>query len=142
MFKKYHYLSHSFNKAARTFVATVNGDIACFSSILPFPHPKVRNTWKEHRTVVLPDYQGIGLGSLITNMIGDILMQENKHFITTTSNPALIYSRNNDPKWVCTRYGRASRGSENGIIQNKHVKGSTSASRITVSFKYIGNNNL
>lgn len=141
MFKKYHYLSHSFNNASRTFIATVDGKICGFTAILPFVHPKVKNTWREHRTVILPDFQGIGLGSVMTNEIGEILMSETKSFITTTSNPALIYARRKDPKWICTRYGRASSGGKTGKIQNKFKKGSTSATRITASFKYVGDNN-
>lgn len=138
MFKRYHYLSHSFNKAARVFIGAMNDDVCAICAILPFPHPKLKNTWKEHRTVVLPDYQGIGLGSIFTNEVGNMLIEEGKTFITTTSNPALIHSRCRDAKWICTRHGRTARGSEHGLIQNKHKKGSTSANRITVSFKYVG----
>lgn len=77
----------------------------------------------------------------MTNEIGEILRSEGKTFITTTSNPALIYSRKKDPKWICTRHGRSSSGGLGGKIQNKFKKGSTSAMRITVSFKYVGDNN-
>ena len=41
-FKKYHYLSHSFNKAARVFIATYNDNMCGFCAALPFPHPKKR----------------------------------------------------------------------------------------------------
>ena len=40
IFKKHHYLSHSHNNAARVFVATLDGKLCAFMSILPFPHPK------------------------------------------------------------------------------------------------------
>jgi energy-coupling factor transporter ATP-binding protein EcfA2/GNAT superfamily N-acetyltransferase len=136
VFSKYHYLSHSHNNAARVFIATINDNIFGFCSVLPFPHPKLKNHWKEHRTVVLPDYQGIGLGHLLSNNIAEILKNNNKGFISTSSNPAFINSRKNDKKWVITRIGRTSSGS--GKIQNKHKKGSTSSNRITISFKYIG----
>jgi hypothetical protein len=136
MFSKYHYLSHSHNNAARVFIATINDNIFGFCSVLPFPHPKLKNHWKEHRTVVLPDFQGIGLGHLFSNNIAEILKQNQKDFISTSSNPAFINSRKNDKKWIITRIGRTSSGS--GKIQNKNKKGSTSSNRITVSFKYIG----
>lgn len=138
MFSRYHYLSHTHNNAARVFIATMN-DIACaFCSVLPFPHPKLKNHWKEHRTVVLPDFQGIGLSKILTNNVAEILKRDGKWFISTTSNPAMINSRVNDDKWITTRIGRTSRGSDTGKIQNKYKKGSTSANRITVSFKYKG----
>lgn len=138
MFARYHYLSHSHNKAARVFIATVNNEIAGFCSVLPFPHPKLKNTFKEHRTVVKPDYQGIGIGSMLSDFIAEMYKQNGKTFISTTSSPAFIFARKRNKKWITTRIGRTSSGSGSGKIQNKHKKGSTSCNRITVSFKYIG----
>jgi hypothetical protein len=109
-----------------------------YTSILPFPHPTVKNMWKGHRTVVLPDYQGIGLSKYTSDFIGDMLKREGKAYITTTSNPARIATLKKSSKWICTRIGRASIGGNNGKIQNKHKKGSTSSDRITASFKYVG----
>lgn len=138
MFSKYHYLSHSFNKAARTFVMTLNDELCGFCAILPFPHPIRKNTWKEHRTVIFPDYQGIGLGHILSNNIAQIILDNKKSFISTSSNPAFINARKNDSKWKITRKGRTSNGSSNGKIQNKNKKGSTSSNRLTVSFEYVG----
>lgn len=137
IFKKYHYLSHSFNKASRVFVCTCNGDVCGFCAALPFPHPIKKNTWKEHRTVVLPDYQGVGIGRRFTNVVAELFASEGKHFISTTSNPAMIFARKNDDNWIVTRVGRMGNGSKNGVMQNSSKKGSTSNSRITVSFEYV-----
>lgn len=136
MFSKYHYLSHSHNNAARVFICTINDNVCGFSSVLPFPHPVLKNHWKEHRTVILPDYQGVGLGHLLSNNVALILKQSGKGFISTSSNPAFIQSRKNDANWIITRIGRTSSGS--GKIQNKNKRNSTSSNRITFSFKFIG----
>ena len=74
----------------------------------------------------------------MTDFVGNLLKNSGKSFISTTSNMAMIQSRKRNPKWITTRIGRTSSGSGSGKIQNKHVKGSTSCQRITVSFKYIG----
>lgn len=137
MFKKYHYLSHSFNKAARVFIATCNGDLCAFCAVLPFPHPIKRNTWKGHRSVVFPDYQGVGIGSAVTDAIAQMYADEGKTYISTTSNPAMIHARAHSSKWRTTSIGRKSRGSKTGHIQNINKRGSSSAARITVSFEYI-----
>lgn len=138
-FAKYHYLSHSFNNAARTYVATVNGEIAAFTSALPFPHPVVKNTWKEHRTVVLPDFQGIGLGQRLTDFVAQMFIDNGNQFITTISTPAFIHARSKSKKWITTRLpSRTCAGSKTGKIQNRNIKGSTSSARITCSFKYVG----
>lgn len=135
-FKKYHYLSHSFNKAARVFIATYNDNMCGFCAALPFPHPKRKNVYKEHRTIVLPDYQGVGIGGRFTDYIGHLFHEEGKSYISTTSHPNMIKARINSKNWKCTHQGRTSSGSDNGKIQNKHKKGSTSCNRITCSFEY------
>lgn len=138
IFAKYHYLSYSFNQAARTFVCYANGHIAAFTSTLHFMHPKKKNAVREHRTVVLPDYQGVGIGIKMTTAIAEYFRKIGKTYITTTSNPAMIFGRSQDKRWAMTRLGRNGSGSSRGIIQNKYKKGSTSNARITASFEYIG----
>lgn len=136
IFAKYHYLSYKFNPAARTFVCYCNDNLAGFFSALHFAHPKVKNCLRGHRIVVLPDYQGVGIGKYMQNAIAEYLKQEGKTYIVTTSNPSMITSCINDNKWILKRKSRTSSGS--GLIQNKYKRGSTSSSRITCAFEYIG----
>lgn len=138
MFAKYHYLNHSFNATARTFVCYANGHLAAFTSALHFMHPKKKNTVRGHRSVVFPDYQGVGIGVALTTAVADYFQRIGKTYITTTSNPAMIIARGKDPRWAMTRRCRASNGSETGKIQNKFKRGSTSCARITCAFEYIG----
>jgi GNAT superfamily N-acetyltransferase len=98
----------------------------------------LKNAYKEHRTVILPDYQGVGIGTAFTDYIAQHYKDNGKIFISTTSSPSMIHSRVNNTKWITTRIGRSSSGSGSGKIQNKNKKGSTSCNRITMSFKYIG----
>lgn len=139
MFGKHHYLNHSHNNAARVFVATLNGEICAFVSILYFCHPIVHNAWRVHRAVTLPDYQGFGICTTMLNWIGSRMMTEQKKLTITTSNPSMIYALKKSELWRATRCSRMSSGSGSGIIQNKHIKGSTSCARITAAFEYIGN---
>lgn len=133
MFKKYHYLSHSFNVAARTFICLCNGVLCGFCAVLSFPHPTKKGYWREHRTVIFPDFQGVGIGHRFSNEIGELFNEENKTLISTSSNPAFINARKNDKKWIITRYGRSKKGT--GRITNK---ANTSHNRMTVSFQYKG----
>jgi len=138
MFAKHHYLNHSHNNAANVYIALVNNEIAGFYSVLPFPHPKKKNTYKGHRLVVLPDYQGIGLGlKLRTEIAKYYVTQLKKQFIATTSHPSIINGLKKNKNWILTRIGRTSNGSNSGKIQNKNKKGSTSSSRITTSWEYV-----
>lgn len=86
--------------------------------------------------VVLPDYQGLGISRFLTMFICDMLKNDGKKWITTTSNLARINTLKKNNFFRCTHIGRKSSGS--GRIQNKYKKGSTSNARITVSFEYVG----
>ena len=138
VFRKHHYLSHSHNSAAKVYVATVNGDVCAFLSLLYFCHPIVKNVYRVHRLVTLPDYQGIGIGTKLLNYIGQKYADDKKRVTICSSNPAIIGSLKRSELWRATRCSRASSGSGSGIIQNKHKKGSTSCARITASFEYKG----
>lgn len=137
MFAKHHYLSHSHNNAAECYLAIVNDEIVGFYSVLPFPHPIIKNTYKGHRLVVLPDYQGIGIGLMLRTEIAKMYVEKlKKRFIATTSHPAIIFGLKKHPNWIMSRIGRTSSGSRSGKIQNKNKKDSTSANRITTSWEY------
>jgi ABC-type polar amino acid transport system ATPase subunit/GNAT superfamily N-acetyltransferase len=134
LFKDHHYLNADINKASTCFVGFINGEPVGFCAVLPFPHPHKKNFWKEHRTVVLPDYQGVGFGNRMSEFCGEWLKAKRKGFITTTSHPSMIGHRIKSDKWALTRKpSRTVPTSRNGI-QRK----STSHNRLTASFQYIG----
>lgn len=130
MFAKHHYLSHSHNNSANVFVATVNDEVAGFLSVLHFPHPKAKNIKKVHRLVILPDYQGAGIGIKFLNEIGNIYKKEKQRYTIVTSAPSLINSLKKSNEWNCNHYGRML-GKHTGL---KEMKGG-SVKRITASFE-------
>ena len=90
MFAKYHYLNHSHNNASTVYVCTVNNKIAAFISIIHFPHPKTKNIKRVHRLVVLPGFQGFGLGVVLLEKIAVIYIEKGFRYRITTSAPSLI----------------------------------------------------
>lgn len=98
-FKKYHYMTAKLNEAATCFVFTWNEKMVAFESILPLPNGSYKNAYREHRLVVLPDFQGLGLGIKISEWCGGILLNDRKTFYTKTVNPALGIFRQNSPNW-------------------------------------------
>jgi ABC-type lipoprotein export system ATPase subunit len=127
MFAKHHYLSHTHNNAANVFIATVNDEIAGFLSVLHFPHPKTKNMKKVHRLVVLPDYQGAGIGIKFLNEIGSVYKKQKDRFTIVTSSPSLIKALKKTNIWICKHYGRFK--AHNGVL------GRASEQRITASFE-------
>jgi GNAT superfamily N-acetyltransferase len=138
MFSKYHYLSSSHNNAANVFICMINDEIAGFISVLHFPHPKVNNMKKVHRLVVLPDYQGLGIGGRILNEIAKIYFNQNYRFSIVTSQPNLIYSLKKQKEWICKNFGRnkSHKGKIESMKRITDNPNSGSENRLTVSFDY------
>ena len=86
------------------------------------------------RLVVLPDYQGIGVGKRFLNFVAELYTsQTKKPFCILTSNPQIV--RGNMENWRITRIGHACKGKENTKMNND-IRDSLSRKRITVSLQY------
>ncbi|MCB9603347.1 MAG: GNAT family N-acetyltransferase [Sandaracinus sp.] len=90
-FAPHHYLSADLHRAARCFVGLIDGAPAAFAAVLPFPHAKRTNFSSLSRVVVLPDYQGLGLGAYaFTEAIARITAANGRVLFTHPSHPALV----------------------------------------------------
>jgi len=132
LFRKYHYLNQNLNNSARQFVAYYQDQPCGFCAVLHFPHPRMKNTKRVMRLVVLPDYQGIGIGFKLLNFVGDLF--NNFRFRITTSTPALINSFQKSKSWRLQSKGGRLRGRDSKI---KSLEKSRSHNRITTSWEYI-----
>jgi hypothetical protein len=134
LFKPHHYLSGALHRAASCFVGYVGREPAAFTAVLSFPHPH-RPSWREHRTVCLPDFQGVGIGNAMSEFVASLFVATGKPYLSTTSNPAMIHHRARSPLWkMIRRPGLAGvhRGAGTGM-------GATgSGERITAGFEYAG----
>lgn len=133
LFKGHHYLSADVNTSAHCFVAFIDETPVAFAAALPFPHHIVKNVWKGHRTVVLPDYQGIGIGNILSESVAQHFTDMGKVYRSVTSHPAMIKHRTTSPLWIKDR--NASLVSPQG---KTGMMNETSANRWTSSFEYVG----
>jgi GNAT superfamily N-acetyltransferase len=91
--------------------------------------------YRVSRLVVLPDYQGIGVGKRLLNFVAELYASQTKiPFYILTSNPQIIRGRMEN--WRIVRFGHASKGQGNTTINNE-LRSSLSRKRITVSLKYV-----
>jgi GNAT superfamily N-acetyltransferase len=131
IFRKHHYLNHSNRKGSICFAGYIGNDPVAFLSIIHFPHPSHRNLKKVHRLVVLPDYQGIGLGGILLDFVAKHFTLKGFKFGITTSQPSLNFSLKKKKDWSLIRIGRMP-GSNGLKVLNKK----TSNNRITTSWFY------
>jgi GNAT superfamily N-acetyltransferase len=132
MFRAYHYLNGSLGAGVRCYVALYENKPIAFVAVASV---KMRaKYYRVSRLVVLPDYQGIGVGKRLLNFVADLYASQTKlHFYILTSNPQII--KGSMKNWTITRYGHASKGRGNTRINNE-IKDSLSRKRVTVSLKY------
>jgi ABC-type lipoprotein export system ATPase subunit len=132
LFSKHHYLSSDIHPGAKCFCGFIDGHPVAFSSVIIFPHPRFK-AWREHRTVVIPDYQGVGIGNAMSEYVAGLFRATGKQFVSTTSNPAMIYHRAKSRSWIMHRApSRVSVNSDSSSFR------SHSTNRITAGFKYVG----
>jgi len=128
LFRKHHYLNTNLNKAAKCFVAIYEGEPVAFSAWLPLLH-RVRGMYREHRTVTLPDFQGVGIGNALSAYVASIIKAYGLRPRSTTSHPAMITSRNSSVLWKMMNQP------QRNSIGKKYQ---TANKRLTASFEYVG----
>lgn len=99
LFRKHHYLNTSLHKAATCFMAFWENTPVAFTAVLHFPHPSADNIKREHRTVCLPDFQGVGIGQAMSAYIGSVCRGNGNRWMSQTSHPAMIHARAKSHQW-------------------------------------------
>lgn len=134
LFKKYHYLSQDLNKASRCFCAFLDGNPIAFIAILPQPSGYFKNGWRLSRTVVLPDYQGMGIGIAFRNYMASLVVAMNDGKLFSRSmHPAIgNYSLNHTELWKQTSHSCRGQDKAKGLENYKQDL------RPCYAFKYVG----
>jgi ABC-type lipoprotein export system ATPase subunit len=132
LFAPHHYLSQRMAPSATCFLAKWNDRPVAFSAWLPFlgAGPAAR---REHRTVTLPDFQGVGIGNALSSLIGSMWRGLRYRALSTTTHPAMIRSRQSSPNWRMHRAPALAAGHERRFGNFKHA-----TTRLTAGFEYIG----
>jgi energy-coupling factor transporter ATP-binding protein EcfA2 len=129
LFAPHHYLSHRLAPGVVCFLATWRGRPVALSAWLPFygPGPPTR---REHRTVTLPDYQGLGIGNALSDFVASLWAGLGYRAVSTTTHPAMIRARVTSPHWALRRAPSFATRREAGV---RHA-----ATRLTAGFRYVG----
>jgi GNAT superfamily N-acetyltransferase len=96
-----------------------------------------RGARREHRTVVLPDFQGVGIGNALSEWLGAYLKARGLRLRSVRGHPAMIRHRARSPKWRLCRFGH---GAQHRTADARvgDLRKTGSAGRITASFEYVG----
>ena len=140
LFRRHHYLSGSLNVSAHCFAAFWGDVPVGFSAWMALgggnPGSKGRSLMqREHRTVVLPDYQGLGIGTRLSDFCASIFTGAGYRAYSTTGHPAMIQYRWRSPNWRKYRLGMTACRPEQ---ENIYRAANSAAGRLTGGFKYVG----
>jgi GNAT superfamily N-acetyltransferase len=139
MFKDHHYLSANINKASRCYVAVWEDRIIGFASTITIPSGTIKNGWRLHRAVVLPEFQGIGLGVRLIDTIAQIHLEQGHKFFVRTSHPRIIYFFEDSKIWKPTsKHKKIRRDVSDKDMYKNHIYDNK---RLCGSFEYIGSSN-
>jgi GNAT superfamily N-acetyltransferase len=132
MFRAYHYLNGSLGAGVRCYTAVYQDKPIAFIAVACIRMKS--KYYRVSRLVVLPDYQGIGVGKRLLDFIAELYTSQTKMpFYILTSNPQII--RGITKNWKVTRFGHASKGKGNTRI-NSEIRRCLSRNRITASLEF------
>jgi len=141
-FREHHYKDHTLQGTCVAFVGTVNGTAACFCAVVPegdnfvrrsseskeggqsaYPLPwrqQQRRLIREHRTVVLPDFQGMGLAPLLCDAVAVLYLSLGHDFTSQTVHPFYGSYRDRSPFWAAFKTSRTTMSQLNGNLKYSH----------------------
>jgi GNAT superfamily N-acetyltransferase len=127
LFQQHHYLSTALAPGAVCFLACWQERPVAFSAwIHSVTH---RHGKREHRTVTLPDFQGVGIGHALSSHLAAMWKALGYRATSTTTHPAFVAARQRDARWVLTRRPGLARGGG----RFGHAR-----TRLTAGFEYVG----
>lgn len=133
IFQRHHYLNHDLLSSAKCFLFTYNDEIVGFVAARPLPgvmgYPKA---YAGHRVVVLPSFQGSGLGPKMADIVASSAMAHDVPYFTRTIHPSLGHYRNNSELWTGTSTNEKKVPTVHGQMEIK------SLGRIAYSHRYVG----
>lgn len=132
IFRGHHYLSADMHRGCTCFVARWDDKPVGFVAVLQQPHAKAKKLRRESRLVVLPDYQGVGIGNRLSEFIGALYTRWGFRYISTSSHPSIIRHRHKSPRWRTTRMP-----SHQAKESLKQGSASASTGRLTSSFEFV-----
>lgn len=137
-FKGHHYLTGELNRSARCYAGLVGDQPAVFMSVLGMPNRKGDSMFRGHRTVVLPDFQGVGIGNRFIEEVARLLVAEGSRYVATTAHPAINQYRKRSALWRCTRPPQKQMSRIGRTSGRAEISATLSLGRITASWEFVG----
>ena len=138
-FAKEHYLSAKINKVCKCLLFEWNGVPVAFCGLINAPRGNCRWAMAISRIVVLPDWQGLGLSTIIFNFVGGIVKalsddEHDYHLYIKTAHSKFGQALSRNPNVRGTSFdgkGRDKKSADNQRYRNR-------LTRVSYCKEYIG----
>ena len=147
-FSKYHYLDTKMSRSVHCYVLLLGDKPIGFHAAIHSTNRDIHSYWRGHRTVILPEFQGMGIGTAFSDAIAEIYVSRGLRYFSKTAHPSFGEHREKSPLWRATSTNRKSRkGSyllKDGTIRAMPGYGGNAqialrdADRVCYSHEYIG----
>jgi ABC-type lipoprotein export system ATPase subunit/GNAT superfamily N-acetyltransferase len=145
-FKNHHYLDGNISKSCHCYTAFIDGKPVAFLAMLHRCGRDIHSYWGESRLVVLPEFQGLGIGYKLSEAIAEEYTSRGLRYFSKTAHPALGEKRDVSERWRATSTNRQKRRSylkKDGTARKQKGFGKTEKSvmrdynRICYSHEFI-----
>jgi ABC-type lipoprotein export system ATPase subunit/GNAT superfamily N-acetyltransferase len=145
-FSKYHYLDTRMSRSVHCYVGLIGDKPVAFHAAIHSTNRDIHSYWRGHRTVVLPEFQGLGIGTAFSDAIAQMYVDRGMRYFSKTAHPSFGEHRQKSPLWRATSTNLKSRlGSyllKDGTARKMPGYGGTTtardAGRVCYSHEYIG----
>lgn len=146
-FKKHHYLNTDLKGGIHCYIAKINNEKVGFISVMHMTGRDIKSFWRESRLVVLPEWQGLNIGKILSDSIAEEYGSRGYRYFSKTAHPVLGEYRENSNSWKGTSTNKKKRTSyikTNGEARVTKGFGKTAesiirdANRLTYSHEYVG----
>ena len=147
-FSKYHYLDTRMSRSVHCYVLLLGDKPIGFHAAIHSTNRDIHSYWRGHRTVILPEFQGMGIGTAFSDAVAQIYVDKGLRYFSKTAHPSFGEHRERSPLWRATSTNRKSRkGSyllKDGSIRAMPGYGGNAqialrdADRVCYSHEYVG----
>lgn len=134
-FKNHHYLSAEMNKACNCYTIYWNDTLVGFVGVLPNPSGWVKYSVRPSRVVILPDYQGLGIGSKVIEFLGDYYLNKGYKFYFRTTHLRLRRFFEKSELWEASSHNNKKSDKDKNFHRDENVQ-----NRICGAYEYMGKN--
>lgn len=145
-FSRFHYLDTNMSRSVHCYVLLLGDKPIGFHAAIHSTNRDIHSYWRGHRTVILPEFQGMGIGTKFSDAIAQIYVDRGLRYFSKTAHPSFGEHREKSDLWRPTSTNKKSRlGSyllKDGTARKMPGYGGTTtardAGRICYSHEYIG----